>query len=599
LLQGASNRRPSSNRSNASPTNIILAKEISQELQLKKSPSIVARLMGLEDDLPAQGAALHSAKRNLKKSRLNGDMKEPNRPLQARNQYYSSNTIRGTHIGPKETVEFKDVYEVSEERFRTYHLQDQMFSKGTPSRSKTDKRMEIVRQKFIEAKCLATSDKLINSKELQEALEVLSSNRDLFLKFLEEPNSNFSKQLAELQRMPTQSQTNRITVLKPNKSFEGEGRREIRAHRISDENEHVLSGTHRRSHSAEVTFSQPTRIVILKPSPGRPSRAMARLPPRAAPSQLSEQIDFYGGSADEEYRPDALHRRDESLLSSVYSYGYGGDESSFSRSEVDYIYEGGNLSDSDSEVGSQVSRYSWDDNKRYGSPCSGSRFHRTSHSTESPVIREAKKRLSERWASVTYDGTNQEQVQLPRRSSTLGEMLSLREATKDVNGIHSVSSSRLCHTDELTLQGTCISKCREDEGNGPCPPNNLARSKSLPVSSSMFDNITPKDPSSNSEGCKTPKIVTRPDKGKSSFTGNVSSFFFLKRKKQSKEKIILSSSSTDERVEFTCLGIMKPKADENICPDENMSFFGEKDDNSITQTICSSKVCTYIKLLLY
>jgi hypothetical protein len=579
---------------------MILAKEISEELELKKKPpSVVARLMGLEDDLPAQGAALHSAKRNLKKSRLNGDLAEPNRPLQPRDQYYSSNTTGNMHIGPKETVEFKDVYEVSEERFRTYHLQDQMFSKGTPSRSKTDIRMEIARQKFVEAKRFATSDKLLNSKELQEGLEALSSNRDLFLKFLEEPNSNFSKQLAELQRMPTQSQTNRITVLKPNNFFEGEGRREIRAHRISDENEHVMPRTHRRSHSAEVTFSRPTRIVVLKPSPGKPSRTMARLTPRAAPSQLSEQTDFYGGSEDEEYRPDTLHRRDESLLSSVYSNGYGGDESSFSRSEVDYIYEGGNLSDSDSEVVSQVSQHSWDNNKRYSSPCSGSRFHRTSHSTESPVIREAKKRISERWASVAYDGTNQEQVEFPRRSSTLGEMLSLREATDDVNGIHSVSSTWPCHTDELTLQGTCISKCREDEANGPCSPNNLARSKSLPVSSSMFDNITPKDPSSNSEGCKTPKMVTRPDKGKSSFTGKVSSFFFLKSKRQSKEKISLSSASTDERVEFTCLGIMKPKADENIGPDENMSFFGEKDDNSITQTICSSKVCTYIKLLLY
>jgi hypothetical protein len=581
---------------------MIIAKEISQELELKKKPpSVVARLMGLEDDPPGRGAALNSAKRNLRKSSLNDDLAEPNRPLQPRDQNYSSNTIQDTHRGPKETVEFKDVYEVSEEPLQTYHLQDRMFSRGVSSRSKTDIRMEIVRQKFMEAKRLATNDKLLNSSEIQEALEVLSSNRDLFLKFLEEPNSNFSKQLAELHRMPNQPQTKRITVLKPNKSVDSEGRREIRAHRFSDENEHVMSRTHRRSHSAEVNFSQPTRIVVLKPSPGKPSRTMAQLAPRLILYQLTEQVNFYGGSEDDEYLPDALHRRDESLLSSVYSNGYGGDESSFSRSEVDYIDESGNLSDSESEVGSQISQHSWDGNKRYISSCSGSRFCRTTHSTESPVFREAKKRLSERWASVAYDGTNQEQRQLPRRSSTLGELLSLREAKKDVNGIRlrSVSSSQPCHINDLTLQATCISKCREDEGNGPSSLKNLARSESVPVSSSMFNNITPKDSSSNSEGCKTPKVVTKPDKGISSFTGKVSSFLLPKTKRQSKEKINLPSASTNEKVEVACFGNMKPKADKYIGSDENMSFFEEKYDNFATQTMCFSKVCTYIKLLLY
>ncbi|GJN02401.1 hypothetical protein PR202_ga19747 [Eleusine coracana subsp. coracana] len=283
---GASNRSPSSNRSNASPVNTILAREKSDELELKKKPpSVVARLMGLEDDLPGPELALHSAKRNLKKGHLNENLAEPNRPLQPREQYYSSNTTRDMHRGSKEIVEFKDVYEVSEEPLRRYHLQDQMFSRGMSSRAKSDIRMEIVRQKFAEAKRLATNDKLLNSKEFQEAVEVLSSNKDLFLQFLEEPNSNFSKQLAGLHRMPTQPQTKRITVLKPNKSVESEGKREIRAQRVNDENEHIMSRAHRRSHSEEVTFSQPTRIVVLKPSPGKPSRTMAQLMPRAAPSQ--------------------------------------------------------------------------------------------------------------------------------------------------------------------------------------------------------------------------------------------------------------------------------------------------------------------------
>ncbi|TKW05329.1 hypothetical protein SEVIR_7G168600v4 [Setaria viridis] len=587
---GASNWSSTSNKSNASPLNVVLAKEMSKELESKKKPpSVVARLMGLEDDLPGQGATLQSAKRNLKKSHLNGNSAERNSLHQHQEQYSSTMTTRDIHIGHKETVQFKDVYEVSEEPIRTYHLQDQTFPSGASSRSKRDIRMEIVRQKFMEAKRLATNEKLLHSKEFQDALEVLSSNRDLFLKFLEEPNSTFSKQLAGLHKSPSPPHTKRITVLKPNKSVDNEGRREIRTHRINEEHEHVMPRTHRRSHSAEVTFSQPTRIVVLKPSPGKPSRTMARLTPRAAPGQLTEQIDFYGGLEDDNYLPDGLHRRDESLLSSVYSNGYGGDESSFSRSEVDYIDEDGNLSDSEIVSPVSRSRHSWDHIKRYNSPYSGSSFSRASRSPESSVIREAKKRLSERWASVAYNEINQEQMRLPRSSTTLGEMLSLRGAKKEVGGVGSVSSSQPCDAEnELTLQATCISTFIENEGDGQSSPKNLARSKSVPVSSSKFDNIAPNAPSSNSEGCKTLNVVTRSDKVKSSFKGRVSSFFFPKSKRQLKEKITLSTSS-DEKVEVTCFGSMKPEAAQNIGADENMSFREDKDDSSTTQTICSSK----------
>jgi hypothetical protein len=160
-------------------------KEMSKELESKKkSPSVVARLMGLEEDLPGQELALHPAKGKLKKRHLNGNLAETNNLHQHQEQYLSSITTCDKHIGPKETVEFKDVYEVSEEPLRTYHLHDQTFPREMSSRSKRDIRMEIVRQNFMEAKRLATNEKLLHSKEFQDALEVLSSNRDLFLSFL-------------------------------------------------------------------------------------------------------------------------------------------------------------------------------------------------------------------------------------------------------------------------------------------------------------------------------------------------------------------------------------------------------------------------------
>lgn len=605
---GASTRSSSSNKSNASPMKMLLAKEISNEVEWKKKPpSVVARLMGLEDDLPDREPVLHSAKRNLRRSHSLDNLAATDRPLQQQEQHHYSKTTRDIHIGPKETVEFKDVYEVCEDPLRKHHLQDQTFPRGRSSENKSNIRMEVVRQKFMEAKRLATNENLLHSKEFQEALEVLSSNKDLFLKFLEEPNSVFSKQLNGLHTMPAPPQTKRITVLKPIKSVENKGVGETRTHRVSKENELVMGMTHQRSHSAEDTFSQPTRIVVLKPSPGKPSRTHARLTPRAAPSELTERTDFYGGLEDDastlgsrevlhgsvQYLPEGRHRRDESLLSSVYSNGYGGDVSSFGRSEVDYIdEEGGSLSDS--EVVSPVSRHSWDYIKRYSSPFSGSTFSRASHSRspESSVIREAKKRLSERWSMVAYNEISQEQVQLPRSSSTLGEMLSLQEAMKEeaVAGINSVSSSRPCGTEnELGRQATCMSTLREEDENGEISPRNLARSKSVLVSSSMFDNIAVSAQSENSEGCKTSKVATRSGKGKFSFKGKVSSFFFPRSKKLTKEKTTLSSDSSNERVEVTSLGSMRSETDHNLGADEQMAFCKDKADNSTIETIVSSK----------
>uniref|UniRef100_A0A7N2ML09 TIR domain-containing protein n=1 Tax=Quercus lobata TaxID=97700 RepID=A0A7N2ML09_QUELO len=77
-------------------------------------------------------------------------------------------------------------------------------------------------------------------------------------------------------------------------------------------------------------------------------------------------------------------------------------------------------------------RHSWDYINRFGSPYSTSSFSRASCSPESSVCREAKKRLSERWAMMASHGTSQEQRHARRSSSTLGEMLALSDKKKSV-----------------------------------------------------------------------------------------------------------------------------------------------------------------------
>uniref|UniRef100_A0A0E0KSK5 DUF3741 domain-containing protein n=1 Tax=Oryza punctata TaxID=4537 RepID=A0A0E0KSK5_ORYPU len=596
----ASTRNSSSNKSNTSPMNRLVAMEMSKGMESKrKPPSVVARLMGLDDDLPAKEPALQSSRRNLRRSHSLDNLAATNRPQQQQEQHYSRTTLN-IHISPKETVEFKDVYEVSEDSLRRHHILGQNFPMERSSGNKSDIRIEAVRQKFMEAKRLATNENLIHSKQFQEALEVLSSNRELFLKFLEEPSPVFLKQLDGLDTTPAPPTTKRITVLKPIKSVENKGIREIRAHQVNEENELVMGKTHQRSYSADDNFAKSTRIVVLKPSPGKPSRTGARLTAQAAPSEQTRRIDFHGGLQDDasilgsrellrgsvQHMPERRHRRDESLISSTYSNGYGGDESSFSGSEVDYIDEGG--SPSDSEVVSPMSRHSWDYIRRHNSPHSPSTFSRAhSHSPESSVIREAKKRLSERWAMVSYNEINQEQVPLPRSSTTLGEMLSLQVAKKEVvAGIISVSSNQSSGTEiEYAMKDACKSTLREYDENVKSSPRNLAKSKSVPVSSSIFDDIAVNAQSANSEG--TSKGVTKSGRAKLSFTGKISSFFFPGNKRPTKEKPSLSSDRSSER--FGCIGYMAPQSDHNLGPDEQMAFCKDEADNSTNQAPCSTE----------
>ena len=67
-----------------------------------------------------------------------------------------------------------------------------------------------------------TDEKLRQTKEFQDALEVLSSNRELFLKFLEEPNSTFSQHLYNFQSLSLPPEKKRITVLRPSKMVDKE-----------------------------------------------------------------------------------------------------------------------------------------------------------------------------------------------------------------------------------------------------------------------------------------------------------------------------------------------------------------------------------------
>ncbi|KAI3678747.1 hypothetical protein L6452_38050 [Arctium lappa] len=513
--------------SNGTPIKMLIAHEMSKEEECKQSPSnLVAKLMGL-DVLPQQQHQTGSA------SCRNHHMRETRSKsgsLEFLKQEHGLMDNQSKHVisqYPPEQGEYKDVYEIWEQHREPEFMRDDSSRKGRCN----DSKMALVREKFMEAKRLSTDEKLRQSKQFQDALEVLSSNKDLFLKFLQEPNSLFSHHLYSLQSAPPPPppDSRRITVLKPSKLVDshkiiGSGKKNEK--QVKEPAQMGCPKPWDKS-SSDFLFSPeccktddnptpPTRIVVLKPSSGKPHNVKVVFDGDREDSEAleSRQVAEESGL-----------RRDETLLSSGFSNGYIGDDSSFGKSEIEYP-AAGNLSDS--EAVSPTSRHSWDYINRFNSPYSTS-SSRASYSPESSVCREAKKRLSERWAMMVSNKSLQEQRQIQRSSSTLGDMLALSDFKKPVN------SEEICKSKEEESRGSLsflsidLNK-KDDADNGP---RNLPRSKSVPASSSGLGEGSGflKGKTDDTKDLITEKLVKS-----SSFKGRVSSLFFSKSKKSSKEK---------------------------------------------------------------
>ncbi|KAG8641875.1 uncharacterized protein LOC110628935 isoform X1 [Manihot esculenta] len=546
-------RRSSSNKkASGTPMKTLIAQEMSKEVDSRHNPpNVVAKLMGL-DTLPRQqsnSAAERShskgySRRSLSHSEiLVGCWEQDHGYLDKRTQHEQQN-------------EYKDVYEIWQQSQKT-NVRDSSPHKGRHNESTNEKKMVIVRQKFMEAKRLATDEKGRQSKEFQDALEILSSNRDLFLKFLQEPNSMFSPRLYDMHSIHPPPETKRITVLRPSKAvdnekFAGSGakydkqaNKPVHAGQVTlcDKNNTGCSPTFANERFEEYP-AQPTRIVVLKPSPGKTHDIKAGVsPPISSPSILQGE-EFYDEPEHDEgqesrevakeitlqMRENLLgHRRDETLLSSVFSNGYIGDDSSFNKSENEYAV--GNLSDS--ELMSPTSRHSWDYINRFGSPYSCSSFSRASCSPESSVCREAKKRLSERWAMMTSNGSFQEQKNNRRSSSTLGEMLALSDTKKSVRSEEEASNM------EQDLRGStsCLTGNLNKEEGMVDSPKSLLRSRSVPVSSTVYGAGLNVEVSDSQAGRKeVSKELRKAKSTSSSLKGKVSSLFFSRSKKSNKEK---------------------------------------------------------------
>ncbi|KAG4393810.1 hypothetical protein GLYMA_03G169700v4 [Glycine max] len=542
--------RATNKKINGTPIKMLIDQEMSKEVVSKHNPppNVVAKLMGLEA-LPQGELSVERSHRGDYSQHMCGHSGTPFNHWNLEDRFMDKEMLHEVHPNT-EQIAYKDIYEIWLQSQRTSNVRDK-----TPEREKwtedvNGKKMALIRQKFMEAKRLSTDERLRQSKEFEDALEVLSSNNDLLVRLLDSQN------LYELQSTPV-AETKRITVLKPSKMVDNEnsGGKGKKNDKQIKKPANVGAGWEKyspayspASQKIDEFAVQPTRIVVLKPSPGKAHEIKAVSSPTMSSPRNLQSGNFYQEPEDDD---DVLesrkvpsqitqqmhenlrsHQRDEILYSSVFSNGYTGDESSFNKS--DHEYTAGNFSDL--EVMSPSPRHSWDYINRSGSPFSSSSFSRASCSPESSVCREAKKRLSERWAMMSNKGS-QEQRHM-RRSSTLGEMLALSDIKKSV-----ISELEGIHKEQEPSESVSCSRNFKAETCMDGSPRNLSRSKSVPTSSTVYENGLNVEVCDNDAGkAHGSGELTKSKSMKSSFKGKVTSFFFSRNKKPSREKSCLSQS---------------------------------------------------------
>lgn len=434
------------------PMKKLLAEEMSKDVESKRrSPSVIARLMGLEG-LPSP----RHVQRQQKKFPENYQQKSFSMNNQRSSQLYEGQSNRRSFTDQQE---FKDVYEDLE----ASHVANRRCSSrrnGNSILTKTE--MDLIQQKFMDAKRLSTDEKFQSSKELDDTLEMLDSNKDLLLKYLGQSDSLFVKHLHDLQGDPGRSRGSHIVVSKLSNSEKFESKAKAwRAEKDTSKKPHIGSHLKREDglllephsrHRARIARSSsriqleettdeknlPTRIVVLKPNLGKTQKSSTSFSsPELSQSYQTgfKKIKDYPNVGSAEVvawrRKDSSHDTglpksmskqareiareitmrmrdgyDETMDAKSTAYrGYVGDESSYDANESD--------SDSESEVFRFSSRRSFDDSNMSRYP--------SSHLGESPVNIEAKKRLSERW-KMTHKYQDLEMIS---RGSTLGEMLAL------------------------------------------------------------------------------------------------------------------------------------------------------------------------------
>ncbi|KAF9664958.1 hypothetical protein SADUNF_Sadunf16G0072500 [Salix dunnii] len=475
------------------------------------SPSVIARLMGL-DGLPQQQSSRKHPKKSMEKYTQRKVFAEK---AQINRHSYGP---RSSRKSSKDEQEFKDVFEVldaSKMDSSSYSSRGNEHSELTAAAE-----MAFIRQKFADAKRLSTDKKFQSSKEFHDAIE--DSNKDLLLKYLQQPDYLFTKHLHDLQGVPPQPHCGRTHIPAKKSSYP--------AHRGSIglgcniERENPLKNR-RKPHvdSSSCSYSKfeaqnpvklskvqldqkdepvilPTRIIILKPNLGKmqnsKKNASSSQSSHASPSDCRKHTEppitknkevvscgkksfpddagssRYKSRESREIAKEITRQMKKKFSNSSMNFstsgfkGYARDESSSTENEPA----------NEPEETTATSRNSNDNRCRPSS----------SFSNESSVNREARKRLSERWKMAQKSVG----MGIVSQSSTLGEML----ATPNLEARLGNSDAMICKkvfSDEADCNhgtvrwdeplGISSREGWKDVGTG-----NLSRSRSVLASSTVI-----------------------------------------------------------------------------------------------------------------
>ncbi|XP_074275106.1 uncharacterized protein LOC141599100 isoform X2 [Silene latifolia] len=606
----------------------LLADELKGENESgRRSPSIIANLMGLEW-LPAT----NNVSKQHKRVSENYQKKCNSTGLGKSSKVNDGRSHRNHERGRQSSQQCKDVYEIAE---RSNTETGSTTSRAASMRNRSDEdEVAFVRQKFMDVKRFSTDEKLRHSKEFHDALEVLDSNKDLLLKFLQEPNSLFTKHLHNLHGA-RESHCGRVEGMKSLSNLKsnvdvigsqlgGEASQKIdisRSRKHFDEHQSNLNrrrnvDSHKLHFSAvgkEDTTSIATTIVVLKPNLGK-ARDILRSVSSTTPSRdfASDNELQNGYSNIMQHGSEMICKRNKhddpnfcatksresrelarevtrrmknksrvdsfDVPSSGYK-GYSADESSGDISENESSYEP-EVTVFDKTILRSVTPLN------RGIPNTASTSASASPYIESSINKEGKKRLSKRW-EMTH---RSQEIGSSGKGSTLAEMLAIPDVDVrphspnyvTVRNEHLHRCGRDAGTTEVTAPLGISSRDGWKDGGG-C---NSSRSRSLSASSIHFG--SPKS-SSRHEAITAERFLVR---SRSMDFGKNKAFHRDSERKQGS-----SSGSTRSRKKEIQLTFMEITDDRQEVPSGTNTVANSidgKDSPDVKSVIIETSSCKHV-----
>ncbi|RWW67887.1 hypothetical protein BHE74_00024628 [Ensete ventricosum] len=512
-------RQSSSKKASPVPIREMINKEASNAKEIKRpSPNLIARLMGL-DSLPSSVRRQKNMDCNCQTSSSIGFSENHAHP---EDRSYQRSAI--------EDQEFKDVFEVTEtskkkkKKHRNYSN-----NVGVLSHRGYKIDMDLIRQKSMVTEHFSSDEMLQNSRKFNDAVEVPDLRRDLFLELLQDPNSLFAKHLRDLNRSPPSPDQSKIANLRPSKGTKHSSNEvwyklsrsernlercfpmsqevtgsctmhmtRLNKHYVEENNgflSHNLTASHVGKTEADV---HPAQIVILKPNLEKSQKmAEANYFPHESFRFCSKRCREIAASGTDELHDESRqrsHHREVICHKIKGSREISRDIRKKLRHTVSHTNKGF-TSEMDPYAGSKDSCSFPGFCRLYHSDaicqspghfveCCSSISPSSSYSTESSVIREARRRLCERW-KLTHEFHN---MGLTHDSSTLGEILALSDrevpkVTMEMLDTKKVTEEKLANN-EVVGNKDCPLGISSNNGCTDGNSRYLPRSSSLPVSCS-------------------------------------------------------------------------------------------------------------------